>query len=98
MGEQDNVDLVRGSYRMFGNDDLVKLLKAKFGTVDELECSPEEFIASGDHVVALGRERIRVQRSGRILEWKFAHVWTLRNGSIVDLREFFSAGAGADGS
>ncbi|MBX2998893.1 MAG: nuclear transport factor 2 family protein [Caldilineaceae bacterium] len=64
-----------------------------FVTVDEtcdvLEFGPHEVIPLGEHVLALGREQARVKATGRIFETDWAHLFTVRRGKIVRLREFY---------
>ena len=41
---------------------------------------PDEFIVSKDSVVVLGHERCRVKATARIVEAKWAQIFTLREG------------------
>lgn len=45
--------------------------------------TPEEFVASGDTVVALGTYSGTYKATGRSFQAPFAHVWKLRGGKIV---------------
>ena len=47
-----------------------------------------EFIHGGDQVVALGRYSGTYRATGRAMTAAFAHVWTLRDGSIVRYRQY----------
>jgi ketosteroid isomerase-like protein len=50
---------------------------------------PRQFLASGDHVTALGRTRARFKKAGGgtfDIEW--AHVFTINNGKVTRLLEF----------
>jgi ketosteroid isomerase-like protein len=49
---------------------------------------PEEFIASGDTVVAQGRYRGKHKVTGRSVNAQFAHVWKLRNGQVVAFQQY----------
>lgn len=64
-----------------------------FGTIaetcDVLEFGPHEVIPLGEHVLALGREQVRVKASGHTFETDWAHFFTVRAGKIVRLREFY---------
>ena len=47
---------------------------------------PQEFIAQGDKVVVLVRQRVRVKTTGRTFEQDTAQVLTLREGKIAKFR------------
>jgi uncharacterized protein len=49
---------------------------------------PQEFVAQGDTVAALGHYRAKVRSSSRKAESAWAMVFTVRNGRIVRFREF----------
>ena len=54
---------------------------------------PREFTAQGDSVVALGRYRAKVKKTGRTFESDFAMVFTVRGGKVVAFREFTDSAA-----
>lgn len=58
-------------------------------TCNVLEFGPHEVIALGDHVLVLGHEQVQVKATGRIFETDWAHFFTVRDGKIVRLREFY---------
>lgn len=64
-----------------------------FATLDETveveQFEPQEFIAKGDKVVVLGHERMRVKSNGRTCETDWVHVFTLRNGEVVKIHEYY---------
>jgi ketosteroid isomerase-like protein len=49
---------------------------------------PEEFIAGGEHVVAIGRIVGTTRRGGVPVDVAFVHVWTVREGRLQRLRAF----------
>ena len=49
---------------------------------------PEEFVASGDRVVVLGRMEGQAVPRGTPLNVAFAHAWTVRKGRIVHGRMY----------
>ncbi len=49
---------------------------------------PEEFMASGDRVVTLGRMEGQSVPRGTPLNVAFAHVWTVRRGMIIHGRMY----------
>ena len=63
-------------------------------TQEPEEFEPKEFIAQGDTVVGLGHYRWRVKSTGRLFESDFAHVFTVKNGKIVNFHEYFDTHAG----
>jgi ketosteroid isomerase-like protein len=58
-----------------------------FTDFDEFVANGSEFFESSDHVIALGSYSGRARRSGKRFTARFAHVWTLRDGSIVRLQQ-----------
>lgn len=64
-----------------------------FVTIDQtcevLEFGPHEVIPMGDHVLALGHEQVRVKATDHIFETDWAHLFTVRDGKVVRLREFY---------
>jgi ketosteroid isomerase-like protein len=59
------------------------------------EFDADEFLEDGNKVVVLGRERATVRDSGLHFESAFAHVFTLRNGKIAEVRLFADTHAAA---
>jgi len=55
---------------------------------DVVEFVPEDFIAQGDRVVALGRFVMRVKATGKESRSAWAHVWTIENGQAIRFREY----------
>jgi ketosteroid isomerase-like protein len=50
--------------------------------------APEEFIADGDTVVSLGRFTGVHGASGKSVDARYAHVWTVRDGRIARFRQY----------
>jgi uncharacterized protein len=66
-------------------------------------CEAEDYLVSGDHVVALCRYTGRGKGSGAMVDTKGAHLWTLRDGKVIRLEVFADraralAAAGLTGS
>lgn len=61
--------------------------------VDMEQFVPEQFVARGDDVIVLGRERARVKSSGRVYETEWVHVWSLEGGSVIRFREYTDTAA-----
>jgi ketosteroid isomerase-like protein len=60
------------------------------------EFGPREFIAQGDRVVVLGVERGQAKPTSRPVEGEWAHVFTFKNGQVVDFREYCNTAAFAE--
>ncbi|MFN2491048.1 MAG: nuclear transport factor 2 family protein [Actinomycetota bacterium] len=56
--------------------------------IPDFEVSPEEFIASGETVVALVRYTGTGKATGKRLDLPVAHVWDIRDVKIVRFRHF----------
>jgi ketosteroid isomerase-like protein len=61
--------------------------------VDFHKFEPHEFIAQGDHVVALVRSEGTVKRTGRKVTDHLAHVWTFKGGKVARLEIFYDTAA-----
>ncbi|OWW19286.1 nuclear transport factor 2 family protein [Noviherbaspirillum denitrificans] len=68
-----------------------------FSSIDEmqhpLQFEPQEFIAQGDKVVALGHYAWSVKHTDRVFESDWAEVFTVRNGKITRFREYMDTAA-----
>ncbi|HEY9230610.1 MAG TPA: nuclear transport factor 2 family protein [Blastocatellia bacterium] len=60
---------------------------------DNLEFTPQSFTAQGDKVVAQGHYRWRVKATGREYGADWAHVFTIRDGKVVDFHEYTDSAA-----
>jgi len=56
--------------------------------VDDLSADVEEWIDTGDHVIAMLHWTARGKRSGAPVDMRQAHLWTVRNGKLARLRVF----------
>ena len=54
---------------------------------------PLEFIAQNDKVVVLGELAATVTSSGRSYETPWVHIFTVREGKVVEFQEFFDTAA-----
>jgi uncharacterized protein len=57
---------------------------------------PADFIAEGDRVVVLGRERGRVRRTGKTFDNAWALVFTVRDGMVAGFRCYENTAAIAE--
>lgn len=71
-----------------GREGVQRFFAGLAASVDFESFAPEAFIADGDRVVVLGRERARVKRNGQTYETAWAHAFELANGKIAAFREY----------
>ena len=60
---------------------------------DTLRFEPRELIAEGDRVIAIGSYAWRVKANQREFTSDFAHAWTIRDGKVIDFREYMNTAA-----
>jgi ketosteroid isomerase-like protein len=56
-------------------------------TFDVVDFEPRDFLAGGDKVVVLGTSREGPKGSGRLVDFRWVHVFTFRNGRIAAFEE-----------
>lgn len=56
-------------------------------TFDIQDFHPTNFLAQGDKVVVLGTSREGPRGSGRLVDFRWVHVFSLRNGRIAEFEE-----------
>ena len=56
-------------------------------TFDIADFQPHDFLAAGDKVVVLGTSREGPKGSGRLVDFRWVHVFTFRDGRIVAFEE-----------
>lgn len=56
-------------------------------TLDIADFQPHDFLAAGDKVVVLGTSREGPKGTGRLVDFRWVHVFTFRNGRIVAFEE-----------
>jgi ketosteroid isomerase-like protein len=70
---------------------------AQLGTnVDFESFEPGEFVADGDRVVVLGRERGRVKETGKTFDNEWALAFTIRDGKVTHFHCYENTGAVAE--
>lgn len=60
------------------------------------EFEPQQFLATGETVVVLGRESGRARPTGKPHATEWVHVFTIRAGRVVAFREYSDASAVAE--
>lgn len=56
-------------------------------TFDIADFQPHDFLTGGDKVVVLGTSREGPKGSGRLVDFRWVHVFTFRNGKVVAFEE-----------
>ena len=77
-----------GAGHFEGFPDITERFLANFYGALDVRFVPEEFIAAGDQVVAIGRIKGATRKSGVPVDVPFVHVWTVREGYLQRLRAF----------
>jgi uncharacterized protein len=57
---------------------------------EDWRCEAEDYVASGEFVVALTRYTGRGKESGATVDTQGAHLWTMRDGKVIRLEVFSS--------
>ena len=78
-----------------GKQQVVELFMQLAQASDFEQFEPQEYIAQGDKVVALGHERQRVKATGQVAEADWAMVFTLREGQVARYRSYEDTSASA---
>jgi ketosteroid isomerase-like protein len=71
-----------------GPDAVVQNVFMKIGTEwDNYQAVPQEFVATGDTVVALGTYSGTYRQTGKSFTAPFAHVWKYRDGKVASFEQ-----------
>ena len=71
-----------------GHDGVQQFFQALSDLVDIVRFEPKEFIAQGDRVVVIGDDTARVKATGRTVEFRWVHAFTVLNGKVVAFEEY----------
>ena len=71
-----------------GFQDILERFLANFYGAFDVRFVAEEFIAEGEHVVAIGRIEGKTRKASVPVDVPFVHVWTVREGYLQRLRAF----------
>jgi uncharacterized protein len=77
-----------GGGRFEGIADVRDRFLPNFYSALDVQVVPEEFIAEGDHVVAVGRLQGKTRETAVPIDVPFVHVWTVRDDRLERLRFF----------
>ena len=80
-----------------GRDAVLAALKLLTEVLEFQVFETDEFIVGKDEVVVLGHERCRVKATGRIVEAKWAQIFTVRDGRVARFREYSDSAAWDNG-
>jgi ketosteroid isomerase-like protein len=76
-----------------GPSAVAQFFQTLVAVVDVVRFEPRQFIAQGNVVVVVGDETARVKATGKSLEVRWTHVFTLRNDKVVAFEEYFDTSA-----
>jgi ketosteroid isomerase-like protein len=88
--EMENIPF---SGRREGREQVTAFFASLADTQESVQFEPREFVAQSDKVIALGRYTWRVKATGREYGGEWAHVFTLREGSISGFHEYMDTAA-----
>jgi ketosteroid isomerase-like protein len=72
-----------------GHQQVASFFAKALETSEFLLFEPREFLPGSNMVLVQGFERVRVKANGRVWETDWAHVFTIGNGKIIKLREYY---------
>ncbi len=78
-----------------GKSGLAEYFRVIGETVDMLKLDVQEYVASGDRVVGLGYQEIRVKANGKMFRTDFALDFTVRNGKVTRAQYYYDTAAAA---
>lgn len=79
-----------GEYRGY---DQVRGLFTKVAELTETTPTPEEYVESGETIVAIGRLSGRAKLTGKAIDVRVVHAWTLRDGRVIRYDAYMDAPA-----
>jgi len=76
-----------------GHAELMNFLGIVAQTAEVIEFGPHEVYAFDDKVVSLGGEKVRVKVTSKVFETDWIHFFTIKDGQIIRLREYYDTAA-----
>jgi ketosteroid isomerase-like protein len=76
-----------------GHQGMIEFFTIVGQTAEVHEFGPREIMAFDDKVLVLGHERVRVRATDRFFETDWAHLFTIQDGKITRLREYYDTAA-----
>jgi uncharacterized protein len=86
-------DKLPWSVRRHGPEGVEQYGREVFEALEFQDFQPDEFIVDRERVVLLGHERCLVRATGRVVNAKWAQIFTLRGGLICQFREYTDTAA-----
>lgn len=77
-----------GHYR--GHEEVAAFFQKAFDTSEFLVFEPREIIPGLNNALVQGFERVQAKATGRVWETDWAHVFSISDGKIVKLREYYN--------
>jgi ketosteroid isomerase-like protein len=71
-----------------GHKGVEEFLQTLSSLVNILRFEPKDFIVQGERVVVLGDDTARVKATGKSIEFRWAHAFTVRNGKVIAFEEY----------
>lgn len=71
-----------------GHDGVRRFFSIAMEKIDVLDQQVHDLVASGNKVVALGYEHMRVKKNGREYKSNWAHVYSFKDGKVIRFEEF----------
>ena len=76
-----------------GKTGVGRFFDTAFAQIDVLEQKIHSFEGSGDKVIVIGYEHMRVKNTGKEYQSNWIHVFTLANGEVIEFEEFIDTAA-----
>ena len=85
--EAEDFPALGGTYN--GPDAVLNGVFIPLGTdLDGFTVTPDEIVASGDRVVAMGHYAGTYKATGKSFRTPFAHAWRIANGKVVNFHQY----------
>jgi ketosteroid isomerase-like protein len=85
---QPQVEGISFSGKRRGRNQVAEFFATMSDAQAPIRFEPQEYIAQGDRVVALGHYRWHAKATGREWESDWAHVYTIRDGQVTRFQEY----------
>jgi ketosteroid isomerase-like protein len=79
-----------GEYR--GHDQARELFR-KVAELTQTTPEPEEYVESGETIVAIGRLRGQAKQTAKEIDVRIVHAWTIRDGKVIRYDAYMDAPA-----
>ena len=76
-----------------GKQQVAEFFRALGEVLDMQRFEPQTFLADGDRVIVLGDDTARIKATGKVLDSRWAHTFTVKNGKIIGFEEYFDTAA-----